>query len=52
MRSEARAAGFATASLGADADSPTGAHGLYQRAGFVVRDTWVVQMKPIAAAPR
>jgi len=43
----ARAAGFAAASLGVDADSPTGAVGLYQRAGFTVRETWIALMKPL-----
>jgi mycothiol synthase len=46
----ARAAGFATASLGVDADSPTGAAGLYERAGFTVRDTWITHTKPLLAA--
>ena len=46
----ARSAGFATASLGVDADSPTGALGLYERAGFVVQDTWIAQLKPLVAA--
>lgn len=47
---KARAAGFATASLGVDADSPTGAVGIYERAGFTVRDTWIAQAKPLLAA--
>jgi mycothiol synthase len=47
---EARGAGFATASLGVDADSPTGAVGLYQRVGFTVKDTWVTQLKPLLTA--
>lgn len=47
---EAQAAGFATASLTVDADSPTGALGLYQRVGFTVRDTWVAQFKPLLTA--
>jgi mycothiol synthase len=47
---EGSAAGFATASLGVDADSPTGAPGLYQRAGFTVRHTWTVQLKPVLPA--
>jgi ribosomal protein S18 acetylase RimI-like enzyme len=47
---EASAAGFTTASLGVDADSPTGALGLYKRAGFTVRDTWIAQLKPVLAA--
>ena len=47
---EARAAGFATASLGVDADSPTGALGLYERAGFTVRETWIAELKAVLAA--
>jgi mycothiol synthase len=46
----ARAAGFASASLGVDADSPTGALGLYQRAGFTVELTSVTHTKPLLAA--
>jgi len=46
----ARAAGFASASLGVDADSPTGALGLYQRAGFTVELTSVTNTKPLRAA--
>jgi mycothiol synthase len=45
----ARAAGFTFASLGVDADSPTGALGLYQRAGFTVEITTVTQTKPLLA---
>lgn len=47
---EARAAGYASASLGVDADSPTGALGLYQRAGFTVMHTSVTHTKPLPAA--
>jgi mycothiol synthase len=47
---EGRAAGFATASLGVDADSPTGATRLYERAGFTVRNTWIAQLKPLPQA--
>lgn len=43
----ARDAGFAQASLKVDADSPTGALGLYQRAGFVVEHTAITQIKPV-----
>lgn len=46
----ARAAGFASASLGVDADSPTGALGLYRRAGFTVELTSVTNTKPLLAA--
>ncbi|MCU7826210.1 GNAT family N-acetyltransferase [Kitasatospora sp. DSM 101779] len=44
---EARETGFATASLGVDADSPTGALGLYEHVGFTVKDSWIAQLKPI-----
>jgi mycothiol synthase len=47
---EARADGLTTASLGVDADSPTGALGLYERAGFTVTDTWIAQEKVVLAA--
>ena len=46
----ATAAGLTTASLGVDADSPTGALGLYERAGFTVTDTWIAQQKVVLAA--
>jgi mycothiol synthase len=46
---EARAAGFASASLGVDAGSATGALGLYERAGFTVVHTSITQMKPLLA---
>jgi GNAT superfamily N-acetyltransferase len=45
----ARSRGFVGATLDVDSDSPTGAVGLYQRAGFVVRDTWLTQTKPLPA---
>ncbi len=41
----ARADGLVSATLDVDADSPTGAVGLYQRAGFVLQDTWIAQVK-------
>jgi mycothiol synthase len=44
---EARAAGFDTASLGVDADSPSGAVGLYERLGFTATGTWISQLKPL-----
>ncbi len=47
---EARAAGFGSASLGVDADSPTGALGLYERAGFTVEHTTITQAKPLLEA--
>jgi len=37
----ARAAGFDSASLGVDAQNPTGALGVYERAGLTVKDTWI-----------
>jgi ribosomal protein S18 acetylase RimI-like enzyme len=46
----AQAAGFTSASLGVDADSPTGALGLYQRAGFTVQLTSITHMKPLLTA--
>ena len=45
----ARATGFASATLGVDADSATGALGLYERAGFTVVHTSITQMKPLLA---
>lgn len=44
---DARSAGFTAASLSVDADSPTGAFGLYQRAGFAIRTTSVTQVKDL-----
>ncbi len=44
---QAKAAGFTTSSLVVDADSPTGALGLYQRAGFRVDHTSVTHSKPL-----
>jgi mycothiol synthase len=44
---DARSAGFTAASLTVDADSPTGALGLYQRAGFAIRTTSVMQVKDL-----
>jgi ribosomal protein S18 acetylase RimI-like enzyme len=43
----AAADGFVSVTLDVDADSPTGAVGLYERAGFAVRDTWIAQIKPL-----
>ncbi len=43
--SEARAAGFTAASLTVNAESPTGALGLYERSGFTVNHTTVTQEK-------
>jgi mycothiol synthase len=47
---EAKAAGFTSASLEVDADSLTGALGLYQRAGFNVAHTSVTQTKTLLGA--
>ena len=46
---DARSAGFTAASLTVDADSRTGAFGLYQRAGFAIRATQVMQVKDLDA---
>jgi mycothiol synthase len=46
-----REAGFATASLGVDADSPTGALGLYERLGFRAENVWAAQLKPLIPVP-
>ena len=43
-----RAAGYDRAALKVDTRSPTGALGLYERAGFVAQDTWAVWSKPLA----
>ncbi|MFD0329745.1 GNAT family N-acetyltransferase [Streptacidiphilus monticola] len=43
-----QAEGYALSSLGVDADSPTGALGLYQRLGYTPRETWLSQLKPVA----
>lgn len=45
MLTAAKADGFDTATLDVDADSPTGAFGLYERLGFVVRDTKIAHRK-------
>jgi GNAT superfamily N-acetyltransferase len=42
---EARAAGYTRSSLGVDADSPTGAVGLYERLGYRGKQTYVSQRK-------
>jgi len=43
-----RAAGYDRAALTVDTHSPTGALGLYERAGFVAKDRWAVWSKPLA----
>jgi mycothiol synthase len=45
----ARKDGFTAASLNVDADSPTGAVGVYERLGFTIRDTWVQLTKDLPA---
>ncbi len=45
----ARADGVRWASLEVDADSPTGALGLYERIGFTVADTWITHRKALLA---
>jgi mycothiol synthase len=44
---EARSAGFTAASLTVSADSPTAAFGLYERAGFAIKTTSVMQVKDV-----
>ncbi len=44
----ARDDGAIAASLHVDADSPTGAFGFYQRAGFTIADTTIAQVKPVS----
>jgi ribosomal protein S18 acetylase RimI-like enzyme len=45
----AKADRFDTATLDVDADSPTGAVGLYERLGFVVKDTKIAHRKLLRA---
>jgi mycothiol synthase len=44
---DARSAGFTAASLTVSADSPTAAFGLYERAGFAIKTTSVMQVKDV-----
>lgn len=46
----AEKAGFATAGLGVDADSPTGAVGVYERVGFAVESRAVTYSRQLPAA--
>lgn len=46
---EARTAGFTTASLGVDADSITRAVGLYERAGFTINHTTITHTKMLSS---
>jgi mycothiol synthase len=39
--------GFQRASLGVDADSPTGAVGLYEKLGFTVTQRWIAFRRPL-----
>jgi ribosomal protein S18 acetylase RimI-like enzyme len=41
-------AGFTSVGLGVDADSPTGAVGVYERAGFVKEHSFVAYRRPIS----
>jgi mycothiol synthase len=41
------ASGFDSASLGVDSQNPTGALGVYERAGLTVRDTWISYALPL-----
>jgi ribosomal protein S18 acetylase RimI-like enzyme len=45
----AKQAGYASVSLGVDADSPTGAVGVYERVGFAVESRAVSYSKPLPA---
>jgi mycothiol synthase len=47
---EAKQAGFTAASLSVDADSLTGALGLYRRIGFMVEHTSITYTKPLLAS--
>lgn len=44
---EGSAAGYDRSSLSVDADSPTGAVGLYERLGYRAEQTWVAQRKQL-----
>jgi GNAT superfamily N-acetyltransferase len=44
-----RERGMTSAALGVDVDNPTGALGLYERAGFVEHDRFVAMRKPMEA---
>jgi mycothiol synthase len=47
VMAEAKAAGFQRASLGVDADNPTGALGLYERLGYTNKNTWITHRLPV-----
>jgi GNAT superfamily N-acetyltransferase len=40
--------GYTRSCLGVDAESPTGAVGLYERLGYRAKQTWVAQRKPLS----
>ncbi len=40
--------GFVTSTLDVDADSPTGAGRIYERAGYRVRDRWITMVRELA----
>jgi mycothiol synthase len=42
-----RAGGYERSALSVDTGNATGALGLYERAGFAVKDTWVTWLKPL-----
>lgn len=47
VMAEAKASGFQRASLGVDADNPTGALGLYERLGYTTKNRWISHRLPI-----
>jgi mycothiol synthase len=47
VMAEAAAAGFQRASLGVDAENPTGALGLYERLGYTTKNTWITYRLPL-----
>jgi ribosomal protein S18 acetylase RimI-like enzyme len=47
----AAAAGKTKAALGVDADSPTGAVGVYERVGFAEHARFVAYRRPLRAEP-
>ncbi|TWD81095.1 mycothiol synthase [Kribbella amoyensis] len=47
VMAEAERAGFQRASLGVDAENPTGALGLYEHLGFTTKSTWATYRLPI-----
>ncbi|MEV6287261.1 GNAT family N-acetyltransferase [Kribbella sp. NPDC051770] len=47
VMAEAAADGFQRASLGVDAENPTGALGLYERLGYTTKNTWITHRLPL-----